>query len=163
MNSQLSSIAYNRDGTNVRSARQGSERAFAALFEAYKAKIYTLCLRAVASEAEAEKLTQSIFLQVFRNLNKFREDTSFSIWIYRVTVETVMAHQCKGPAEPLSVEPLLKIAHESVYAPSHRARVAHMRNKMRSALLQFSANHSWVSMWKLGRSRDVAKTMAYVP
>ena len=82
MNSRLSSIAYNRDGANVRLAQQGSERAFAALFEAHKAKIYTLCLRTVASEEEAEKLTQSIFLQVFRKLGNFREDTNFSIWIY---------------------------------------------------------------------------------
>jgi len=40
--------------------------------------------------AEAEDLTQEVFIQVFRNLNSFRDGSALSTWQYRVAVNTVL-------------------------------------------------------------------------
>ena len=52
----------------LRLAREGNEDAFAALYAAHRTKVYSVCLRMTSNTAEAEDLTQTAFLQVFRRL-----------------------------------------------------------------------------------------------
>jgi RNA polymerase sigma-70 factor, ECF subfamily len=44
------------------------------------------------SVSEAEDLTQDVFVQVFRKLKTFRGESSFSTWLHRLTVNTVLMH-----------------------------------------------------------------------
>jgi RNA polymerase sigma-70 factor, ECF subfamily len=80
------------DAELVRMAQQGNEDACAALYAAHKTKIYSICLRMTSNTAEAEDLTQTAFLQVFRKLASFRGDSALSTWLYRVAVNTVLMH-----------------------------------------------------------------------
>jgi RNA polymerase sigma-70 factor, ECF subfamily len=88
----------------VRLAQQGDADAFAALFNANKAKVYSLCLRMTSNTAEAEDLTQVAFLQVFRKLATFRGDSTLSTWLYRVAVNTVLMHFRKRGMRQLSLD-----------------------------------------------------------
>jgi RNA polymerase sigma-70 factor, ECF subfamily len=82
----------------VNKAQRGDADAFAGLFNAYKSKIYALCLRMTSNTTEAEDLTQDAFLQAFRRLSTFRGDSAFSTWLYRLAVNTVLMHfRKKGP------------------------------------------------------------------
>jgi RNA polymerase sigma-70 factor, ECF subfamily len=74
----------------VSRAKNGEEEAFAALFEAHKKRIYTLCWQMVGDVAEVEDLTQEAFIQAFRRLATFRGDSTFSTWLYRIAVNTVL-------------------------------------------------------------------------
>lgn len=74
----------------VRRAQQGDANAFASLFHAHKARVYSVCLRLTNNTAEAEDLTQDAFLQVFRKLSTFRGDSALSTWLYRIAVNTVL-------------------------------------------------------------------------
>jgi RNA polymerase sigma factor (sigma-70 family) len=74
----------------VSRAKNGEEEAFAALFEAHKKRIYTLCWQMVGDVAEVEDLTQEAFIQAFRKLATFRGDSTFSTWLYRIAVNTVL-------------------------------------------------------------------------
>jgi RNA polymerase sigma-70 factor (ECF subfamily) len=88
------------DAELVRRALEGNEDAFAALFNGYRTKVYSLCLRMTSNAAEAEELTQDAFLQVFRKLRTFRGDSALSTWVYRVAVNTVLMHfRKKGPRQ----------------------------------------------------------------
>lgn len=66
--------------------RSGSKEIFGMLVERYQGRV----LRLVASilgpgfAAEAEDLTQDVFLQVYRKLPRFRGDSKFETWLYRV-------------------------------------------------------------------------------
>jgi RNA polymerase sigma-70 factor (ECF subfamily) len=73
-------------------AREGETAAFVELFNAYKVRIYSMCLRMTNDAAEAEDLTQDAFLQVLRNLPNFRGESALSTWLYRITVNTVLMH-----------------------------------------------------------------------
>lgn len=85
-------------------AQQGDSEAFAALFNAHKAKVYSVCLRMTCNSAEAEDLTQDVFLHVFRKLSTFRHDSAFSTWLYRVTVNTVLMRFRKKRVCQLSLD-----------------------------------------------------------
>lgn len=74
----------------VKRAQAGDERAFAALFEQHKSRVYSVCLLMTKDASEAEDLTQEAFLQVFRTVGSFRGDAAFSTWLYRVAVNTVL-------------------------------------------------------------------------
>src|SRR5882757_4498871 len=92
------------DAALVRQALEGNEEAFAALFNAHRNKVYSLCLRMTSNTAEAEDLTQDAFLQVFRKLSSFRGDSALSTWLYRVAVNTVLMHFRKKGLRPVSLE-----------------------------------------------------------
>jgi RNA polymerase sigma-70 factor (ECF subfamily) len=74
----------------VQRAQRGEEQAFATLFQLHKKRVYSLCLLMTKDAAEAEDLTQEAFLQVFRSVGKFRGDSAFSTWLYRVAANTVL-------------------------------------------------------------------------
>lgn len=112
MTNSVKSISQREsDAELLRLAREGNEDAFATLFNANKAKVYSLCLRMTSNTAEAEDLTQDAFFQVFRKLGSFRGDSALSTWLYRVAVNTVLMHfRKKGMRhvsldEPVSREP----------------------------------------------------------
>lgn len=88
----------------IQQAQQGDSDAFATLFNAHKAKIYSVCLRMTNNTAEAEDLTQDAFLQVFRKLATFRGDSALSTWLYRIAVNTVLMHFRKKALRQISLD-----------------------------------------------------------
>lgn len=92
------------DAELVRRAREGDSDAFETLFNAHRAKVYSLCLRMTSNTAEAEDLTQDAFLQVFRKLGTFRGDSALSTWLYRVAVNTVLMHFRKKGLRQVSLD-----------------------------------------------------------
>ena len=71
-------------------ARRGEESALEQLFRQHKDRVFSLCLRMTGNYFEAEDLTQESFLQAFRKLQLFRGESSFSTWLYRVTMRVVL-------------------------------------------------------------------------
>ena len=92
----------------IERAQRGDEAAFATLFQSHNRRVYAICLRMTKDASEAEDLMQDSFMQVFRNLTRFRGDSAFSTWLHRVAVNTVLMkfRQRKQPMisldEPLS-------------------------------------------------------------
>lgn len=60
------------------------------LFKAYSEMVYRVCLRYLGDEAEAEDMTQEVFLKVDRNLAGFQGGSAVSTWIYRIAVNTCL-------------------------------------------------------------------------
>jgi len=74
----------------IERAQRGDEKAFAALFQMHKKRVHSVCLYMTKDIAEAEDLTQEAFMQVFRGIDAFRGNASFSTWLHRVAVNTVL-------------------------------------------------------------------------
>lgn len=85
-------------------AQQGDEGAFAALFEAHKRRVYSLCLRMTGDTAEAEDLSQEAFLQLFRKIATFRGESAFSTWLHRLVVNVVLMHLRKKGLQQVSLD-----------------------------------------------------------
>jgi len=81
-------------------AQQGDALAFERLYKTHCKHIYSLCLRMLRNMAEAEDLTQQVFLQLFRKIGTFRGDSSFSTWLHRISINAVLMYlRRKRPAE----------------------------------------------------------------
>ena len=102
MNSDSATVPV--DSEVVKRAQQGDSDAFATLFHAHKARIYSVCLRMTNNAAEAEDLTQDAFLQVFRKIATFRGDSAFSTWLHRIAVNTVLMHFRKKSLSQVSLD-----------------------------------------------------------
>ena len=98
------SVGYNSDLQLIKRAQEGDGDAFAALFNAHKGRIYSVCLRMTNNAAEAEDLTQDAFLQVFRKLATFRGDSALSTWLYRIAVNTVLMRFRKKALRQISLD-----------------------------------------------------------
>jgi RNA polymerase sigma-70 factor (ECF subfamily) len=85
-------------------AQQGDEQAFAALFEAHKRRVYSLCLRMLGNPTEAEDLTQEAFLQLFRKIGTFRGESAFSTWLHRLSVNVILMHLRKKGINQISLD-----------------------------------------------------------
>ncbi|MER3430049.1 MAG: RNA polymerase subunit sigma-24 [Blastocatellia bacterium] len=73
-------------------AASGNLAAFEMLYKRYHRRTFSLALRMTGSQAEAEDLTQEVFIQLFRKIGSFRGDSAFSTWLHRMTVNQVLMH-----------------------------------------------------------------------
>lgn len=70
----------------VRAFRQGEHQAFNRLVTLYQRKIYNLALGYVKQEDEAKDLAQDIFVTVFRQIDKLKDDNKFGAWLYQLAL-----------------------------------------------------------------------------
>lgn len=76
----------------ARAAAAGDQAAFERLYAQHHRRVYSLCLRMLGNQTQAEDLTQEVFLQVFKKLGSFRGDSAFTTWLHRLTVNQVLMH-----------------------------------------------------------------------
>src|SRR4029079_19632406 len=62
------------------------------IYRKHYRRVYSICLRMTGNVAEAEDLTQEVFLQLHRKLKSFRGDAAFTTWLHRLTVNPVCTH-----------------------------------------------------------------------
>lgn len=68
----------------VRRAKAGDLAAFEDLTTRHERQIYSLAYRILQNPQDAEDVTQQAFLSAVENLAKFREESSFATWLYRI-------------------------------------------------------------------------------
>jgi RNA polymerase sigma-70 factor (ECF subfamily) len=66
----------------------GDTNAFAILVDRYKDLVYTLTLRMMKNREEAEEVSQDTFIKAYKSINRFKGDSKFSTWIYRIAYNT---------------------------------------------------------------------------
>jgi RNA polymerase sigma-70 factor (ECF subfamily) len=70
----------------------------------YAPRVYGLAYRLLGNEADAEDVTQEVFLQLLRKLDTFRGESSFPTWLYRVTVNAALGYRRKRAARQARVD-----------------------------------------------------------
>ena len=84
----------------VQLAQRGDAGAFDALVRRYQHKVVKLVLRYVRDPAEAEDIAQEAFIKAYRALPRFRGDSAFYTWLYRIAINTaknVLASRGRSP------------------------------------------------------------------
>lgn len=70
--------------TTVERCRTGDEEAWRALVSATIGPLHRLCTSYAPSAAEAEEMTQEVYLRLWQNLDRYNPGSSFMAWAWRV-------------------------------------------------------------------------------
>jgi RNA polymerase sigma-70 factor, ECF subfamily len=83
-------VEANSDTELVHRAKAGELAAFEALVNRYERQVYTLGLRLLRHEQDAEDVTQQTFLSALEHLPQFREEASFATWLRRIATHAAL-------------------------------------------------------------------------
>jgi len=72
----------------IEAVKRGDTRAFGTLVTRYQSRVYKLVSRYVKDPSEVLDVSQEIFIKAYRALKKFRGDSSFYTWLYRIAINT---------------------------------------------------------------------------
>jgi RNA polymerase sigma-70 factor (ECF subfamily) len=83
---------------------KGDTAAFRELVETYKKKMYYFALDMVRDPADAEDISQEVFLKAFRSFQTFKRDAKLSSWLYRIATNASIDHLRRRSLAPQAVE-----------------------------------------------------------
>lgn len=127
----------------VEACRRGQREAFDRLVVRYQRDVYRLCYRYVNDHEDANDLTQDVFLKAWRAIGRFRGESSFSTWLYRIAVNACLNFRAlRRPATQELPESLadpvpgsLARAESDDEARRVRAAVVRLPEKQRATLI----------------------------
>jgi RNA polymerase sigma-70 factor (ECF subfamily) len=104
--------------TLVVRAQEGDVRAFEELARRHQAALYRLAVRVMGDAGEAEDALQEALLDAWRRIDRFRGDSAFSTWMYRI-----VTNRCTGMLRRRRPVPVETIA-DTAPAPDDPGRAA---------------------------------------
>lgn len=72
----------------IKKAVKGDLQAFDTLIREYEVRVYNIALKMVKNEDDAKDVAQEALIKVYRKLKDFNFNSTFSTWIYRITMNT---------------------------------------------------------------------------
>ena len=88
----------------VKRVQRGDKGAFDLLVLKYEQKIVNLVMRYVRDPEQALDISQEAFVKAYRALPRFRGDSAFYTWLYRIAVNTAKNHLAAQRRRPTDIE-----------------------------------------------------------
>lgn len=88
------------DQVLVERVQRGDRKAFDVLVLKYQHKVANLISRYIRDSSEVLDVTQEAFIKAYRALPKFRGDSAFYTWLYRVAINTAKNHLAAQARRP---------------------------------------------------------------
>ena len=91
MKAEKNNDGYSEDITNeelVSRSQNGDKEAFELLVVRHQELVFSLAFKLSGYRELANDIAQEAFIRAWRAIKKFRGDSAFSTWIYRITVNT---------------------------------------------------------------------------
>jgi RNA polymerase sigma-70 factor (ECF subfamily) len=83
-------MALTNDHNLAQRAAKGDVEAFARLVQNHSGLVYRVALRILGNN-DAQDASQEVWIRVWRNIERFRGDSAFSTWLYKITVNTCLS------------------------------------------------------------------------
>lgn len=87
----------------VRESRRGEKEAFRELVERYQRRILSVAMGMTQNRDDALELTQETFVKAFENLERFKGESSFYTWLYRIVVNLAIDSRRRERRRPMAV------------------------------------------------------------
>jgi RNA polymerase sigma-70 factor (ECF subfamily) len=90
----------------VARAQAGDERAFEELVRRHADRLFAIIVRFIGDRQEAEEATQEAFLRAWRSIDRFKRDSRFFTWLYRIGINEAKRRVGRrpSPAGPTSLD-----------------------------------------------------------
>lgn len=85
------------DNEIISSVLQGNTNNYRYLVEKYQQMVFRTCIGFVHNKDDADDLSQDIFIQAYQALPRFKGDSAFSTWLYRIAVNASLNKIRKSP------------------------------------------------------------------
>lgn len=74
----------------IKKSKAGDVESFENLIGSYQKRAYNIALRIMANDEDAKDMTQEALIRVFRSIKDFKEQASFSTWLYRIVTNVCL-------------------------------------------------------------------------
>jgi RNA polymerase sigma factor (sigma-70 family) len=130
----------------------GNAAAFDQLIERYKGRLYGVLYNMLGNHEDAADLSQEVFLKAFKSIHKFRSDSNFYTWLYRIGINTGLNHIKRRKEVPLSLNPWNPEAEEDPALKELASKdsvggaldVEELRERLNESLQKLSEEHRTV-------------------
>jgi len=122
-----------KDRELVEQALAGSQEAFGALVEKYRVKMFNLAYSFTRNREAADDLAQEVFIKAYTALPKFKFQSAFSTWLYRIAVNASKDYlRRESKVSKISLEDSSQgaLAQEDATAELDEAREQEKRKKL---------------------------------
>jgi RNA polymerase sigma-70 factor (ECF subfamily) len=123
----------------------GDEVSYGTLVTRYRDYVYTIAVRIVGSDEDAEDVAQEAFVRAYRALPRFRGDSKFSSWLYRIVTNRALTHlkRRRRRADTVDIESgshveavVIDDGRGEEASPELRVRDEEFRRAVRAAVLE---------------------------
>lgn len=76
----------------IEQIKSGNQSAFRQLVDRYQLLVFNTCVGFVGNQQSAEDLSQEVFIETYRSIDKFRGEAKLSTWLYRISVNKSLNH-----------------------------------------------------------------------
>jgi RNA polymerase sigma-70 factor (ECF subfamily) len=143
----------------VKRCQAGQTEAFDELVVRYRTRIFGMIYNMVHNEQDAWDLAQDSFVKAWNSIKRFRGQSSFYTWIYRivmnVTIDWLRKKQVKGAGTEFDdaiqlkeIEPASKTVPKPDALPYERMERTEIRAQIDNAIAQLSPEHRAVILMK---------------
>ena len=121
--------------------RDHSPGAWAAFVDTYGPRLHRLARCYAPCEADAEDLTQEIFVALYQSLAGFRGESSLATWSYRVALNHCLKHAAKAKPITVPYDDARDQAAPDALGPAQHAVRGELSGQLNAALENLSPSH----------------------
>lgn len=142
----------------VRRAQSGETKAFDELVTKYRTRVYAMIYQMVRNEQDAWDLAQDGFFKAWKSLDKFRFQSSFYTWLYRivtnVSIDWLRKKQVRAEGEfdetqvQPDIEPTADVTPKGEVSPERQLERGELRERLDAAIARLSPEHRQVILLK---------------
>jgi len=143
----------------VKQAQGGDTEAFDQLVGRYRMRVFGMIYNMVHNEQDAWDLAQDSFLKAWKSIGRFRGQSSFYTWIYRivmnVTIDWLRKKQVKGSGTEFDdvvqlkeIDPAARTVPKAETLPHRQMERREIRERIDAAIAQLSPEHRAVVLMK---------------
>ena len=120
----------------------GERRAFEEFVDSFGPRVHRLVKRYIPNTADAEDVTQEIFIDIYRCIGNFRGDSALMTWVYRIAVNHCLRRQQRQRADsaPYDEEALARLP-DWRPGPAESAVRSELKSEVKVALDGLSEEH----------------------
>ena len=136
------------DNELVEICRQGQMQAFQVLVERYQNKVVGIAYGVSHNQEDANDIAQDVFVKIYRSLKKFRGDSKFYTWLYRITVNMSIDYMRKKKRrqnvtylDEVKIETEAPMPNIKKTSPKEKLLLKEMYRKILDAIKTLSDDH----------------------
>lgn len=133
----------NQEQVWVEQAREGDQRAFGLLVQAYQKPVFNLTYRMLGNAQEAEDAAQETFLRAYSSLRQYQTEHKFSTWLFAIANHHCIDRLRKRRVTLVSIEdnPVLENMTGNAPMPERQALIGEQSAEMQKLLQELEPEY----------------------